>query len=322
MNPTDTNYQGILAIGDPHLESRIPGFRKDDYPRIALNKIAWCMSYAQTNQLLPIFLGDIFHLPRDNANWLLGELLVLFNQGVIGIYGNHDVHQNELTEDDSIDILIKAGKYQLLNEKNIWQGRMNGRAVVIGGTSWGKFLPTRFDFVGEDTSPLVLWVTHHDVKIPGYEEQGRFNPREIPGIQVIINGHIHRRLENVKTGSTVWITPGNIVRRQRNDATREHIPSALHIAITSSGWSTQHIKIPHKPFEEVFHEAVLPDSELVDRDVVSDSAFVAGLAEMLARKTDTASGLMEFLAMNLDQFEEDVAKEISKLAQEVTNHVN
>ena len=99
-------------------------------------------------------------------------------------------------------------------------------------------------------------------------------------------------------------------------------PQHLRIDIETSGWSYQYVEIPHKPFDEVFHEAVLSDSALLDDEAISDSAFVAGLAEMLARKTDTAAGLMVFLEMNLEQFEEAVAKEIVKLAKEVTGHVN
>ena len=32
-------YEGLLFVGDPHLASRVPGFRKDDYPRVALEKL-------------------------------------------------------------------------------------------------------------------------------------------------------------------------------------------------------------------------------------------------------------------------------------------
>jgi hypothetical protein len=316
------SYQGILTIGDPHLESRIPGFRKDDYPRVVLDKLAWCLGYAREHHLLPVLLGDFFHLPRDNANWLLGEIMVLFHRGVIGIYGNHDVRQNELTEDDSLDVLVKAGKYQLLDEKRPWQGEMNDQPVVIGGTSWGKTLPMRFDFdCNQGASPLVFWMAHHDVKVPGYEDQGRFDPREIPGVHVVVNGHIHRRLEDVQIGTTLWITPGNIARRTRSDATRRHVPSVLRIDIDTTGWSYQHVEVPHKPFKEVFHEAVMPDLAMSGDETV-DSAFVAGLAELLARKTEAAAGLMAFLELNLGQFEEAVAQEIMKLAKEVTSHVN
>ena len=62
---------GLLFIGDPHLASRPPGFRKDDYPATILEKLRWCLHYAEENNLRPIFLGDLFDFPRDNANWLL-----------------------------------------------------------------------------------------------------------------------------------------------------------------------------------------------------------------------------------------------------------
>src|SRR5688500_5680347 len=58
-------YTGLLCIGDPHLASRAPGFRKDDYPRNILAKLEWAMNYAETNELLPVILGDLFHYPRD-----------------------------------------------------------------------------------------------------------------------------------------------------------------------------------------------------------------------------------------------------------------
>ena len=34
----DSSLAGLLFIGDPHLASRVPGFRKDDYPRTILAK--------------------------------------------------------------------------------------------------------------------------------------------------------------------------------------------------------------------------------------------------------------------------------------------
>ena len=170
--------------------------------------------------------------------------------------------------------------------------------------------------------PLVFWATHHDVRVPGYEEQGRFDPKEIPGVHVVINGHVHRHLEDVRAGGTLWMTPGNITRRQRSDATKEHIPSALRIDISTSGWSGLSVQVPHKPFDEVFHDTVLTDSDILGDSNSNESAFVAGLAEMLARKTKTAAGLMAFLELNLGQFDEAVASEIRRLAEEVTRNGN
>jgi len=314
---TDRGYKGLLVIGDPHVESRVPGFRKDSYPQVILNKLRWCMNYARDNALLPALLGDLFHLPRDNPNWILGDLIDLFSVPVIGIYGNHDCRENAMDENDSISVLARANRVKLLCEGEIWQGRMAGRDVIVGGTPWGKFLPDRFDGAddGSASKPLVFWLAHHDVMVPGYEEQGRFKPREIPGVDVVINGHIHRRLEEVAVGNTLWLTPGNISRRNRGDATRDHVPAVLQIDVTVSGWQRRMVEVPHEPFDAVFYEQVVKVAELA-----AGSAFVAGLAELQARRTETGAGLMAFLENNLPQFEKAVADEILQLAREVTGN--
>ena len=163
----------------------------------------------------------------------------------------------------------------------------------------------------------MFWLTHQDLRVPGNEELGRFKPIELPGIDVVINGHIHRRLDPVQTGETLWITPGNISRRARSDANRQHLPSVLRINIDEKEWNYEYVEVPHLPFEEVFHEA------LVDQDQIElgPSAFIAGLAELQARRTETGEGLTAFLDRNLEQFEQDVTNEIRTLAHEVTQDV-
>jgi len=323
----DADCCGLLLIGDPHLEGRIPGFRNDDYPQVVLGKIAWCLDYARTHRLLPALLGDLFHLPRDNPNWLLVELVQLFRSPLLAIYGNHDVHANRLSSDDSFSILAHAGCMHLLDEENLFHARMGGRRVIVGGTSWGRRLPREFvlpddgaDDMADDGAeqggrPLVFWLSHHDVIVPGYEEAGRIRPREIPGIDAVINGHIHRRLDTVVAGSTHWLTPGNISRRARSDASREHVPAVLRIDIDQHRWQPRHVTVPHAPFDDVFHSAIVNEMPPEDR-----SAFVAGLAELQARRTATGAGLRVFLENNLDQFEHEVAEQVRSLAEEIMNH--
>lgn len=316
----DTSYVGLLLIGDPHLEGRQPGFRKDDYPNVILDKLAWCLDYAAEQRLLPAILGDLFDKPRDNPNWLLVRLLAMLRTEVLGLYGNHDVHYNpELTPDDSLSLLVTSGRIRLVSEESPWQGVICGRQVVIGGASYRQKIPKSFappEAESANGDPLVVWLTHHDILIPGYDE-GRIRPREIDGIDLVINGHIHRRLADVPAGKTLWLTPGNISRRSRSDANREHLPSALRVNVSADSYELQYVEIPHQPFDEVFHEAV---AEAAGQ--VQTSAFVTGLAELQARRTASGAGLMEFLAQNLSQFEPDVADEIMNLTREVTDGEN
>ena len=195
----DSEYAGLLMIGDPHVEGRVPGFRKDDYPRVVLNKLNWCLDYATEERLLPVVLGDLFHLPRDNPNWLLSELMQLLDREVVGVYGNHDVRANELTNDDSLNVIVTAGRLRLLDSENVFRKTICGQLVVIGGTRWGQPLPTEFPAEDDDV-PLVFWLCHHDLIVPGYEMLGKIEPREIPGVDVVINGHVHHRLQSVPDG--------------------------------------------------------------------------------------------------------------------------
>ncbi len=317
MTDKTRGYTGLLVIGDPHLEGRSPGFRRDDYPRVILEKLEWCLRYADAHRLLPAMLGDLFDKPRDNPTWMLGSLIDLFSGSeCIGIYGNHDCADPELGDHDSLSLLVKAGRLRILDGRP-WSGLMNGRHVFVGGSSYRKSIPDAFvqPAMKDNLPPLVFWLTHHDIIVPGYEEQGRLQTREINGIDTIINGHIHRHLQDVQVGKTLWITPGNISRRSRHEATKDHVPSVLRVDISADGYTRQFIEVPHQPFDEVFHPAVADST--ADN---SASAFVAGLAELQARRTESGAGLAAFLDKNLAQFEGPVANEIMLLAKEVTSN--
>lgn len=315
----DTNYVGLLMIGDPHLEGRQPGFRRDDYPTVILDKLAWSLDYAANNRLLPAILGDLFDKPRDNPNWMLVRLLDMFRGEVIGLYGNHDCADPELRDHDSLSVLVKSERLRLVSEDCPWEGEIGGRRVIVGGSSYRQPIPRRFErpaAAGSAAKPLVIWLTHHDILIPGYDE-GRIKPYAITSVDLLINGHIHRRLEEQVHGGTRWLTPGNISRRVRNDATRTHVPSVLRIDVLPTDYTLSYIEVPHRPFDEVFHEAVL------DAPVAAgESAFVTGLAELQARRTASGAGLQEFLEKNVTQFEPPVAAEIMYLAAEVTSDGN
>jgi len=320
-----SSYAGLLFIGDPHLESRQPGFRKDDYPTVILDKLGWCLEYARTNHLLPAILGDLFDKPRDNPNWMIARLLDLFHGEVLALYGNHDCADPVLREHDSLSLLIKAGRLRLLEPAIPWQGVIGGRPTVVGGSSYRQEIPKRLPSIsggngdtplvsGDDGGgPLVIWLTHHDVLIPGYDE-GRIKPFDIEGVDLLINGHIHRRLDEIRAGRTRWLTPGNISRRSRNDATRDHVPSVLRLDVMPTSYELCYIEVPHRPFDEVFHECIM-DAPAED----GQSAFIRGLAELQTRRTASGAGLLDFLKQNVGQFAPDVSAEIMNLAQEVTH---
>lgn len=312
---SERDYGGLLFIGDPHLSSRVPGFRKDDYPQIALRKLRWSLELARRERLLPIILGDLFHFPRDNANWMMVELMHLLDNEILVIPGNHDCHENALNPNDTFSVLLAAGRMRCLDGQP-WSGAINSVRIAVGGTSWGQPLPGEVDRSSLGDPRWVFWVAHHDVRFPGYEEMGRLGCREIAGVDLLINGHIHRALEDVTHGSTTWTNPGNITRVSRGDATRAHVPGVLRVDVTPQRWTKQRLTVPHEPFEQVFHPEIYGEEAPLE-----GSLFIQGLAALQKLKTSGGEGLREFLGRNLSQFtDERVRREISVLADEVLSH--
>ncbi len=316
MSDDAGELRGLLFIGDPHLASRTPGFRSDDYPQVAVAKLRWCLEHARVERLLPVMLGDLFHWPRDNANWLLADLMDVMGEGLLTIAGNHDCHEDALHEDDSLTILARAGRARLLDVEGPWRGTLGGCAVALGGTAWGQALPERVEFEGEPAPRWTFWITHHDIGFPGYAAADpSLRPREIPGVDALINGHIHEPMPDVVRGATTWINPGNITRLRRDEADLHRTPSVLAILVGPEGWTRSVVEVPHAPSAEVFHAVNLDADPGVW--VNPGSNFVQGLGELLARRTDSGAGLMEFLEQNLGDYAPHVADEIRALAREV-----
>jgi predicted phosphodiesterase len=338
---------GLLFIGDPHIEGRTPGFRRDNYPETILNKLTWCIQFAEQHDLQPVLLGDIFDKPRDNPNWIIARLLDLFGtKNIPAIFGNHDCANPQLDENDSLTLLAKAGGVYLMDADHVWCSQIDGRIVMLGGSPYRYAIPdawlpsnrnrkvttNRNSLVDQALQPsglveeswqtatakpdLTVWITHHDLVFPNPHEAVVTKMYEIPGIDFLINGHIHRRASSeVVRGQTTWINPGNIARRSRADTTRGHVPSVLRMDVGSDGQWLHTIQVPHQPATDVFF-----DLNAAGHDVEASSmqsSFITGLSMLQSRKTDSGAGLMQFLRENVTQFDTEVAEEIMDLANQV-----
>lgn len=305
------DYRGLLFLGDPHLASRIPGFRRDDYTEAILQKIEFSLRYAAEKQLLPILLGDLFHLPRDNSNRLLSRLMRLFEgYFVLGITGNHDTTEKQLQDDDSLCVIASAGRLRLVDQSGPWQGVVNNLPVYIGGTSWSDRIPDSVEGIANET--LVIWITHHNIGFADSEGMW-MKPREIPGVHLVVNGHIHKPMPDRTCGMTTWINPGSIARVQRADAVRDFVPSMFVLIPAAIGqWTTERVPLPHAPYDDVFYPMMEQFSE--ER---TGSAFIQGLETIKSMRTSGGAGLVHFINSNIGQFEEKVASVILKIVKEI-----
>ena len=306
--------EGLLFIADPHVAAVPPGHRLDGYKDQVLEKVRLALEHARDENLLPVFLGDLFHWPRENPNSLIVQLIGLFKKYKPWVLvGNHDKYQARLTPDCSISVLAAADAIRLIDEAGpaFRLETPTGQALICASPD-GFPLPKSFDDAAVRDGEVVLWLTHHNINFPDFEER-QVKTREISGVNMVINGHIHRPQESVRTGKTLWCNPGNISRLTFSIRSKERKPAA---AIWKPGMDElEKWYIPYLPFEDVF-----PDREFADHETgpEKDSGFVQGLERLAERRTREGVGLKEFLDVNLDE-ETPEGKLVWELYKEVVH---
>ncbi len=304
--------QGLLFIGDPHIAANPPGQRLEGYQDQVLAKIRACLDRAVVLSMVPVFLGDLFHWPRENPNQLLVALIELFRpHRPFVLVGNHDKYQARLTPDVSLSVLQAAGVVRALAEPGpAFVLDAEGARCLVGASPDATPLPSRFP--REPGGPeTVLWISHHGIAFPDFLDRAQ-RLREIPGVDFVVNGHIHRPQPTVVVGGTTWANPGNITRLTFTRRSQARRPAA---AIWTPGCADlARWEIPHLPFEAVFPDQEFPPEEA---EAQGESLFIQGLERLAWRRTREGVGLKQFLSVNLNPDRPETGL-IWDLYQEVT----
>ena len=301
--------QGLFCIPDAHVAATPPGQRLEGYQAQILDKIRACLVRAVELDLVPVFLGDLFHWPRENPNSLLVELIdILGPHQPFVLVGNHDKYLARFTRDVSLAVLQAAGAVRVMSEPGpvFWLDTPAG-AVLVGASPDASPLPRVVD---KDGAVAVVWLTHHSVSFPEFPER-LVQPKEIPGLDWVINGHIHRPQPMVVAGQTRWVNPGNITRLTFSAGTKVRVPAA---SIWRPGREElEPWVVPHLPFDQVFPDQPFPPEKSLEE---RKSLFLKGLERLSWRRTQEGLGLKQFLTANLNP-ENPETKLILQLYQEV-----
>ncbi|MDY0305598.1 MAG: metallophosphoesterase [Desulfovibrionaceae bacterium] len=286
---------GLLFAADPHVADTPPGQRLPGYREQVLDKLAAWLGLARELDALPVLLGDLFHWPRENSNALLVALMRLFTpQRPFVLVGNHDKHLARLTSDVSLSVLAEAGAVRLLDEPGpAFVLETPGGEALIGASPDGSPLPARFERAPGDPG-TVVWLTHHNIRFPEFEARAH-GIHELPGIDLVVNGHIHRPQPDVRAGTTLWVNPGNTTRLTFTRRSQERRPAVFFWAPGRDGLERR--ELPFLPFEQVFPDQEFPPEE---QETEGESRFIQGLERLAWRRTGEGTGLKQFLQANLN----------------------
>jgi hypothetical protein len=308
--------KGLLFIGDPHLSSRKPGRRTDtDFAGTVLDKLDQAFTLARKAALQPVILGDLFDRAGEHDLHLLSRLLALLARhakegGIIPVtlVGNHDMRDTELSGDTTLSVVRESGLIRVFD--SVRPFFVQGEPETINGETFmdpvAVLLP--FSYGQEDVllagvSGLlkeapndvpVIALTHADFAFQG-AYPGAKEMKAIPGVQMVVNGHMHKLTPAVRRGDTLWWNPGNITRMSVDC---EGHPPRVWVWRPGDDALTG-VELRHE--KTVFNRAGIAvdadDAGLKDalQDIPVSSRFVEMLKAQKAQEaplTDDASGLL------------------------------
>lgn len=209
--------RGLLFIGDPHMSSKTPGRRRDEnFTETVAGKLDQAFAIAAKRELYPVILGDLFDDEHDSKPAMLTRLIrsmAAATMRPLTIVGNHEKTQFYLTDDTALAALREAGVIDTLERHGARAiVVIDGKRVLIGGTPYGQDFPTSvMELRALHKSDWVVWLSHHDLSFQG-AYPGSLPIPNIEGVDMLVNGHMHKTTPPVKVGAMMAFNPGNIVR--------------------------------------------------------------------------------------------------------------
>ena len=299
-------FAGLLMIGDPHVSSRRPGRRKDDYLSSVLDKLAACAERANRESLQAVVTGDLLHRNNDNDLGMLSRLvrtLQLFEHPPFVVEGNHDKADARVGDADTLGLLTLTGCVRLVSEPGpFYRGQVGGHDVELFAAPYGSPLPNRL----ESSAEFALLVSHHDLAIGGQTYPGCTPLHEVVGCVLWVNGHMHKTYPSVPMGGTMVWNPGNI--EPLSIDMEHHAPKSWSWTPAKPQWLEGHA-LPH-------------GTDLFDRTGISVAAADAQVSvQALAPSAPPAAPASEFAAQLQGESSLDAARsdDASMLAEDLAS---
>lgn len=313
----------FIAVGDPHLATRNPGSRKDDYFASCKEKLTFILKQAillKVNSI--IFTGDTFH-DKDQSkidSQLLHMLLNFFSiakkYGIMcySVVGNHDMkfHDADISQ-RNIALLTRAADNFILVDKSPQIVEISGKKIAITGSSFifhgdrGDISERTQYFPPKQDAFYHIHVTHGS-QMPR-QEVSNANFMEItesenilyanPAWDLNVNGHIHWVEQKIVRYKNKYIL--NPCSLTRGSLSMDNIKRGISVTLVEISLSNKEttfteIEVPAKKAEEVFDVNTYLEEKQLDAKV---QLFIDMLRES-SLSSDSSNNQLELLVYNSD----------------------
>lgn len=320
-------YSGFLFVGDPHLSQKRTGKRNDiDLCATILDKISQAVEIANKENLYLVFLGDLFDL-SDEQNIKMLTRLTRILKGLknppVTAEGNHEKTETKLSDDVALKLLQEAGVLYVIEKNNLW-GKFNfdGKIVYLGATPYGDKIPDEVKLSEGQEAGDIIWVTHDNLDF-GSSYPGVIPLKEIKGVSMLVNGHIHQTKKSQTKGKMRAHNPGNITRQSIDCI--DHIPSVWK-------WTPEQnfeiepivLKYQKDVFNMIGHQIIVdePKSQIVDELTIQQTSQFVDKMEALQNnepvQTQDGTHIRETIKIFAKgmKTDDDFTKEILEILEE------
>lgn len=247
----------LLLIGDVHLSDTPPSVRTETYADDILNKLDWCVDYANSNYVDGIVqLGDMFHIktPSRTSHHLVQRTAKVFERALCPVFivpGNHDLRNNRIGSIPSQPL----GTLALSPNVHLIDGWVQTETVSIYGIPYTEDRQVFETGLGEAVAvDALLITTHASIFPPGFHPPYPYWSADSLGTHGIplAYGHIHEPHGFYMANGAWFCNNGAISRGSLHQETLNRKLKVTLFDSSTPGKPFIDIPIPFRPAEEVF----------------------------------------------------------------------
>jgi len=241
--------QVLYFLGDPHLSSRTPRSRIDDYGETCKRKLEFVCKQAVSEDAILIMAGDVFHTPVQVTSFVNAIIRIIRKSGarIYTLAGNHDVVNYNFAKvaDTSLGSLIVSGVVPLLRTIKIGKWRIVAHDY---GEEFSSIEPT-------DEHPFLM-IASHSFYATSHPDKMNLEQWEVEESQaaLLFLGHDHTQYPPMEVEGTTIVRPGSMTRATSHTCNYSRTPAYARVEFdTETGdYSVTYEVISHLPASDVY----------------------------------------------------------------------
>lgn len=297
---------GVVIVGDTHFNYIAPRSRIDDYPDTCVKKLDKLRNICkQRGFKYVVFLGDIFHKPKQPVDYLFKVVtaLKLFWADGISCYtisGNHDLYNERLDslERSALGLFLEIGVLVPFHELSF---QNNGSMNLYGFHYSEEAKPVmEWDSESYPIGDINVFVAHmfyeFDLSKDSLQKKDIVNL----GYDIYCLGHDHVTYPLEQVGSASIVRPGSFMRGTSHKYNLERDVCVDVLRFKNKSVSVERIPLEVQPADMVFSASVTDKVDLKSMSEDLKSQFTSLITMLETPKTEgvTVYKIMDEMVMS------------------------